>query len=92
MGNNKEITYLCEGCKWGAAHTVTDQCGCPDLSLSIWDYITPDMEQRVMDVSEVFKVCNRERLQNKTATAYVCPVIARMSGECKHYMPCEGEK
>lgn len=92
MKDNKEKFCLCECCKWGELHNVTEQCKCPDLSLSIWDYITPDMEQRVMDVSEVFKVCNRERLQNKTATAYVCPVIARMSGECKHYEPQECEK
>lgn len=72
----------CCDCRYGE---VKDCCGCPNLSLRIWDYI--DDNGSFADMSAALSVCSLERLQNKTATAYVCPIVAKQKRECRHYAP-----
>lgn len=86
MRNNCETTNLCSGCKW----VLDERCNCPDLSPSIWDYINSNGS--IADMSEALAVCTRDKLQNKTATAYLCPMLAKKCGKCRHYTPQEGEK
>lgn len=86
MRSRNEIVNLCSGCKWNGGK----QCKCPDLSPSIWEYLND--RGSFADMSEALSVCTRDRLQNKTATAYLCPVLVSKCGECRHYMPQGCEK
>lgn len=80
--NNK----ICEGCKWNGVEC----CTCPELMPGIWAYLGG--EANVNTLSQGLAVCTQERVQNKTATAYLCPILANANQYCRHYKPQDCEK
>lgn len=79
-------TTLCSGCVW----SDKDKCTSPELSNSVWAYMPT--EGSYDELASIWQVCRRDRLQNHTATAYLCPMIAAHTGSCQHYEPQKAQK